>query len=286
VKFTEKLARLTAEGNKTLIAKAAGLPPTAISNYINRGYIPRADTALRIAETLKVPVEWLINDDEDWPPPAAPDKDIIGNVPDGLLMREVSRRLRRAAVDTRKLIEQAEHIDWHSVAKDLLNQPIESPIPKSLAREHDIGISLLFADGAILKFEASHIAPTHWRDLPPVDVPEDELTIPTLLRRLRQLNERPGCAAVQLYFFLTASDRAKSNQTEIRSAREKLKSAIDADHPALENAGSKPRPGGVQMLKGSGTSEVNLIGKVNVAGESLKAESPRKSGPKRMAKKS
>ena len=48
---------------------SVGLAPTAISNYIASGSIPRADIALKIARAVGVPLDWLIDDSQDFPPP-------------------------------------------------------------------------------------------------------------------------------------------------------------------------------------------------------------------------
>jgi plasmid maintenance system antidote protein VapI len=66
--FAEKLARLTEDRLKTRVSRKAGLPPAAISDYIAKGNTPGADTALRLARVLGVSVEWLIDNDQEWPP--------------------------------------------------------------------------------------------------------------------------------------------------------------------------------------------------------------------------
>lgn len=75
MKLAEKLGKLTQERNKAELSRTAGLPATAISDYVSKGYIPKADTALKLARALEVPVEWLIDDEADFPvpePAAAP----------------------------------------------------------------------------------------------------------------------------------------------------------------------------------------------------------------------
>jgi transcriptional regulator with XRE-family HTH domain len=68
VNFTEKLRRLVEDRTRSKLARRAGLSPTAISDYLVKGYIPRADNALRIAHALNISVEWLVNDEANWPP--------------------------------------------------------------------------------------------------------------------------------------------------------------------------------------------------------------------------
>lgn len=67
--INEKLLRLGKKFNKSEISRQAGLSPTAYCNYVHsRGTIPRADIALRLARAMGVSVEWLIDDNQDWPP--------------------------------------------------------------------------------------------------------------------------------------------------------------------------------------------------------------------------
>ncbi|HEX4055988.1 MAG TPA: helix-turn-helix transcriptional regulator [Tepidisphaeraceae bacterium] len=225
------------------MARKADLPPNAVSDYINKNYLPRVDTALALARALNVPLDWLADDRQDWPPPAKWDAYAAENLPDGLLMREVCRRLRLASLDIKDLIEKAERVDWVSISKLILEQPEGSPLPPSIAPEIDLGYSLLFADGRLLKFEASHIATAHWRDLPPIDTPEGELAMHVLLGRLRKLNDRPGLSAVESYLFSVASDRDDANPENIRAARAKLKNQIESSHvDSAGKSGPKSHP--------------------------------------------
>jgi transcriptional regulator with XRE-family HTH domain len=66
--FTEKLRRLTDDRVKQKISLRAGLPSTAISNYLSKGTIPNATTAVQIARALEVDPGWLIDDSKGWPP--------------------------------------------------------------------------------------------------------------------------------------------------------------------------------------------------------------------------
>jgi transcriptional regulator with XRE-family HTH domain len=66
--FQAKLTRLVADRNKSEVSRRAGLIHTAVSSYIARGCIPRADIAMRIARALNVSVEWLLDDSAGWPP--------------------------------------------------------------------------------------------------------------------------------------------------------------------------------------------------------------------------
>ena len=66
--FTEKLRRLMEDRNCARVAKRMGLPRNAISDYINKKMIPRADRAAQIARAMGVSLDWLMNDAVGWPP--------------------------------------------------------------------------------------------------------------------------------------------------------------------------------------------------------------------------
>ena len=66
--ITEKLRRLGEDANKSRIGRRCGLGATTISNYIARGALPRCDIALKMARAFHVSVDWLIDDQQDWPP--------------------------------------------------------------------------------------------------------------------------------------------------------------------------------------------------------------------------
>lgn len=66
MKFSEKLAKLTASANKAQLSRAAGLRDTAINEMITKGANPRSDTALSLARVLEVPLDWLVDPDQSW----------------------------------------------------------------------------------------------------------------------------------------------------------------------------------------------------------------------------
>ena len=66
--FTEKLKCLTNDRFKNRMAKKAGLPTTAISDYIAKGSVPGINRALALAHVFGVSLEWLVDDKQEWPP--------------------------------------------------------------------------------------------------------------------------------------------------------------------------------------------------------------------------
>ncbi|MGA2443341.1 MAG: helix-turn-helix transcriptional regulator [Tepidisphaeraceae bacterium] len=245
--FQEKLRRLAPTVNKSRAARAVGLKENAISTYMAKGSLPRIDIALKIATALNVPLDWLADDRRDWPPPM-PVIGAVENIQDGFLMREVCRRLRLASMDVKELIDKAERIDWREVARQLLNQPVDSPFPQSIAPEIELARSLLFADGALRKYQASDAIKAHWRYLPPVELPQEDLDFRKLLQRLDDLNRRPGCGATQFYLFLLATERERPEPARVLDARNKLRAEmekLEGSTEAKESPGkSEPKPGG------------------------------------------
>jgi transcriptional regulator with XRE-family HTH domain len=68
VNLTMKLWRLMEGMSRAGFDRRAGLPLNTIANIINKGAIPRLDTAKKIADSLGVSLDWLANDEQDWPP--------------------------------------------------------------------------------------------------------------------------------------------------------------------------------------------------------------------------
>ncbi|MGE5607686.1 MAG: helix-turn-helix domain-containing protein [Bacillota bacterium] len=194
--FTEKLRRLTEDRNKAELARKAGLKPTTISDYVSKEYVPRADIALKMARVLEVPVDWLIDDSRDWPPPKANDKASVRTLSDLDLMREVCYRYRLKAVQLWQDLKEIETIDWISVAKALLNQPIDAPPPQSLAKP----LRLAKSDVTWIQltfYDPSSMASQYRGELPGDDISDEELQATVLIKRAQSLRKQlPGFEAI------------------------------------------------------------------------------------------
>ena len=66
--FAEKLDKLTATHNRAKLSRACGLPQNAIADYINKGHVPSVGRALTIAQALGVSLDWIADDEQEWPP--------------------------------------------------------------------------------------------------------------------------------------------------------------------------------------------------------------------------
>lgn len=69
MEWREKLRRLLKDKNAAELSRTVGLNPSAIGAAASKGNLPKADKAVRIARALRVPTDWLFNDEAGWPPP-------------------------------------------------------------------------------------------------------------------------------------------------------------------------------------------------------------------------
>lgn len=130
--FGEKLASLTANQNRAELSRRAGLPPNAISDYINKDYLPRVDTAAALARALNVSLDWLADDRAEAIPPERTESEKLGRIGDTQLMNEVARRWVSACEDLKSSLEVAEKLNWKLIRARLPKGDDEAP-PEVLA---------------------------------------------------------------------------------------------------------------------------------------------------------
>jgi transcriptional regulator with XRE-family HTH domain len=120
--------------SKQEVSAAAGLAETAISNYISKRQMPRADAAYKIAKELRVQLEWLLDDSAGWPPPdpRAEAASSLRSASYRELLEEVAVRVRQAAKDRARWVEEAEKIDWEGVGREA-EESYRSGSPRSPA---------------------------------------------------------------------------------------------------------------------------------------------------------
>jgi transcriptional regulator with XRE-family HTH domain len=131
VKLSEKLKEFTKKRSQASIARDAGLAPSILSNYINRGSEPLASAALKLARALEVPVDWLLDDAQGFPAPEPTPKPSASDLPDRELMMELAVRQRRLLLDFLQTLESANAIDWNKAASDAANLSPSDPLPDS-----------------------------------------------------------------------------------------------------------------------------------------------------------
>lgn len=141
MEFREKLAKLVGDGNRSELARRAGLSSTAITDYLQKGYIPRADKAVLLARALQVPLDWLADDERDWPPPKL-DKPGLADVSLDALMEELARRYRHDAVRALSMLEELKKHDWGHVAKRVFEVGLFEDPPADVARPVGLYTSL------------------------------------------------------------------------------------------------------------------------------------------------
>src|SRR5258707_4792390 len=129
--FAEKLAAVTKGRSRAELSREAKLPTNAISDYINKGHLPRMDTALAIAKVLGVSLAWLADDSRDFPPVKAAGNEVALH-PDEELMMEVARRYRLEVLCMRSIAQTIRETDWSQVAKRLHGVPMEKDLPADL----------------------------------------------------------------------------------------------------------------------------------------------------------
>ena len=196
--FTEKLSRLTT-GKRSRIAKAAGLPTSAVSNYISKKQMPRGDKALALARATGVPVEWLLDDSQDWP---APPSNAVSAITIDQLAAELGRRMYGVASALLAKLAKAQRIKWTEVAAELLKSTellrsdIDAELPKKL---RDL-VTLPGQISALLAaLEAFDPRCPVGVDAPPEILkevrPEYELTLLELQRINSNLESHPGYGA-------------------------------------------------------------------------------------------
>lgn len=73
MKLESKIRRLMQrDGWRSLrsVAVKAGVDDSTLDRVVRRGGSISVDKAIQVARVLDVPVEWLFDDNHDWPPPA------------------------------------------------------------------------------------------------------------------------------------------------------------------------------------------------------------------------
>jgi transcriptional regulator with XRE-family HTH domain len=239
MKFKEKLEKLTL-GRRAEISEKAGLPASAISNYLSKNQIPRADKAVKIAQAVDVPVDWLFSDEKEWPAPPKPTS--IQDADDGMLMREVCRRYRREAIRIRALIQRATNIDWREVAAYLLDyRPDVNFESGPFGGQIEIAHQLFSAQSGLRRYDPSIAAGAFWAELPGGDLPRGEFEIESLEKSLLKLFEEKGCGAIALYLFTSRGWQMHDRQHEIEmEAKRKLREAFASIEPRM-NAPAAPK---------------------------------------------
>ena len=206
--FREKLSRLIGDSSRAKISRAAGVPATVVTTYVNRGSEPSATNALKLARALGVPVDWLIDDDQDWPPPTH-DRTAevsLGSAADDELRSEFVKRYRAFAVSFYNNLKRAESIDWKGVAAQVEKLKDDAKLPEKL-QEHERLARLLestFHLSQSLSFDPGRHSASYIQPHPAI--PDDALWESNLRKRYIAIEEK-------LTTLLRALHRRKSSSS-------------------------------------------------------------------------
>lgn len=231
--FTEKLTRLTEGKNKAEIARRAGLKATTISDYVAKGYTPRADIALKMAKALNVDAAWLIDDERnEWPPPTA-SAPTVANLSDDELMAEVARRYRSKALEAAAELDAAEKIDVADLANRVLAIPVGEPLPPNLQREvESLESCRWLLDRTIDRYLPSRWAERHDRDLPDDAKHPPNTDADVLQKRWIKIKDKLGPADDALTTYLqlrSLGEGAELLRPMLETARKQVTAAENAD---------------------------------------------------------
>ena len=80
-----KVRRLMAGRSAEWVAQRVGCHGITIRRIVGETQTPKVDLGLAIARFFKVPLDWLVDDSLDWPPPASEGSNIITMVRDAML---------------------------------------------------------------------------------------------------------------------------------------------------------------------------------------------------------
>ena len=122
MKLDAKLRKLLGNRSVKDVADAAGVSRASFSTYINRGSIPRADVAMKLASYFAVSLEWLADDEQDFPPPEDV-KPTPSSFSDDELLWEITQRYRVVTTNIRRQFEMIDTLDWGSLVKTLAAIP-------------------------------------------------------------------------------------------------------------------------------------------------------------------
>ncbi len=201
------------ELNKAKAARSVGLPANTISSYLAKPKsIPRADIALKIARAIRVPVEWLLDDDQDWPPPSLmPRRDVLGVISDKELMNEVCRRYWLYLKDFEDAVSDAEKVDWERARDMAIHSSIAAELDSEVQRLNVILQSLShFMLVSKLKYHVDELLPIYL--LNHVDDPESQVAFRLKTIRERAMKVLHSDAAIQVLLAGRASKTKSADQ--------------------------------------------------------------------------
>lgn len=221
VKLAEKLRRLTSGQSRARLAREAGLKPTAVTNYITRGSMPLADAALKLARAMNVPLDWLLDDDQDWPPPPAQSLAAATTLQ---LTEELGRRLLGVGSIMLARLDRAAATDWIATGEAILRHDPKDNLPKPLREALELVGQLNTLASELYRYDpgarlGADAAPELLRSFQP----DYEVTLLDLWNRYRNREGWPGfkqVAELATFYMVPEAYRPPYFSEVFASARE------------------------------------------------------------------
>jgi hypothetical protein len=190
---------------------------STISNYLSKtDSLPRIDIAVKIAKALRVPLEWLADDAQDWPPPIL-ESDNLSLYPDHELMEEVARRFRLTAVRLHDELERAKETNWLAVGAELAKHPPGEKLPPQIDRTARLPISVGALAEELHQFDPALVAVGLHNSMPGRNIDPDDLMVDRLLARHHQfIRDVPGYSQVSQLYYLHNQGRDELELEEYR----------------------------------------------------------------------
>lgn len=178
--------------SKAEAAKRAGLKVGAIGSYLaRRSTVPRADIALKLARAAGVPLEYLLDDAQNQPPPA----NILSSVSTEELCEELGNRMLSMGKTMLAKIIQAEGEDWIAVGRELLQVDPDS-VPKRLLEKIENAEQIRALSGELRRYNPCTRAGNDLsKELAKYVSSEFEITLLDLWVRSRNLEDKLGYRA-------------------------------------------------------------------------------------------
>jgi transcriptional regulator with XRE-family HTH domain len=193
--FSEKLKELTEGMRRAELSRNAKLPVNAISDYINKGYLPRLDTAKALAKELGVTLDWLADDSRGMPAERSA-KPSPSELSDRALMLEVSRRFRIDLMALLDALDQIERENWSDIRKALEHWREGDSMPPEARPFCPIVDALELANLIILRYSPNYFGMANHSILPGNDRPVADFDPARYQERLRALEDQKDFLAV------------------------------------------------------------------------------------------
>lgn len=209
--LSEKLRRLMEGREHGDVAREAGITPSAISNYINGKSSPRVEIALSLAKVFGCSLEWLVDDSREW--------EGRGQQSDFDLMKEACRRLAAHADAVRKQNAELRKIPWAEVADQMLNVPVDDPLPVKFDAAVEALMKLQKSLDSLDRFDASKMLSRYIDNAPDIgdlkDVIKDLKSETDIARSLKYMELRDLSIALRRH-------GSKSSDRDLDGHRKRL----------------------------------------------------------------